>query len=259
MKLYKIHALMYKDFHMMFNSKFRLTEIFYFPITTVIIWGLFAIYTKSFSAEAGLVVLLVNIFWSFSLLAQSMTNMMINEDVWSGSLKQDILSGISEFEYMAARIISSSITSVVVFILLILIAMPFGISGVIQNAGAVALLGGISLLAAIALAIMVAAFYIYLGREYGFLAWTFLQIFIVLSAPFYPVSVYPDFLQPVVHIMPFTNVFEGTRQLIATGSVASETFAAGAAIAFIYLLVSLPLYHDSFRRGRKTGKIVRME
>ncbi len=259
MKLYKMKALMYRDAHIMFNSKYRLVEIFYFPITTIIIWGLFALYTRTFSAEAGLVVLIVNIFWSFALLAQSMTNMSINEDVWSGSLKQDLLSGISEFEYIGGRIISSSLTSVAVLLILFGIGMAFGIAPVIANTGAILFLSVVALVAAIALAVMVAGLYIYLGKEYGFLAWTFLQIFIVLSAPFFPISVYPDFIQPVVNVMPFTHVFEGTRQLVAGGTLDSYNILMSVILAFIYLAVSLPFYYYSFRRGKKTGSLVRME
>ena len=97
----KIRALVHRDLLIIRRSKWRLVEIFYFPITTIIIWGFFAIHSKSFYFEAGLLVLIVNIFLNFAFVAQSTVNMQMMQDSWSGSLKQLFLSGVSEVEYVA--------------------------------------------------------------------------------------------------------------------------------------------------------------
>ena len=102
MKWHKIAALMYVDFLLIKNSKWRLIEAFYFPLTTVLIYGLFALSVQSHALEAGLIVLVVNIMWAFAQIAQSHVNLAINEDSWSGSLKQIFISGISDFESTAS-------------------------------------------------------------------------------------------------------------------------------------------------------------
>lgn len=257
MKLYKIKALMYRDFNLLLNSKFRIVETFYFPITSIIIWGFFALYAKTFSFGTGIAVLIVNIFWNFSFLTQSVANMMINEDVWSGSLKQDLLSGITEFEYIFARIISSSIISIFVLVLMLGIGLFFGIAPFLSNTIIIGFIIMMSMFTAIALLIMIAGIFIYLGREYSFLAWTFLQIFVVFSAPFFPISVYPDFLQPIVRVMPFTYIFDGIRELVATGVMSITNIILSVTVASVYFLISLPIYYYSFRHGKKTGSLVR--
>jgi len=62
------------------RSKWKVVEFFYFPITTIVIWGLFAMYTKGFAVETGLMVLGINIFWSYSFISQSTINLQMCED-----------------------------------------------------------------------------------------------------------------------------------------------------------------------------------
>ncbi len=258
MRLYKIAALMYADMMTVRNSKWRLAEYFYFPLTTVVIWGLFSLFVQSYAVEAGLIVLAVNVLWSFAYLAQSHTNMQINEDSWSGSLKQIIITGVTDFEYITARILSATIMSLFVLALILAVAVfAFGMTVIAQNMLVFTVLIAATLVVSIALSIFVAASMIALGKEYGFLAWTAMQLFILLSAPFYPISFFPEAVQPVIMVMPYTNVFEATRQMI-TGQLDMQIVSAAVIVAVAYLLVSLPFYRFVFRKARQRGWLVRL-
>src|SRR3989338_333191 len=100
MRLYKIKAIVYSDFLVLKNSKWKLAEYFYIPVTTIIIWALFLASVQNVALQTGLIVLVVNIFWNFALVGQMAVNQEMNEDVWSGSFRQIIATGISEFEYL---------------------------------------------------------------------------------------------------------------------------------------------------------------
>ena len=256
MRLYKITALMYRDFLIMMNAKWRLVEMFYFPITGIIIWGFFAIYSKQFALEAGLLVLMVNVFWNFAQIAQSTVNIQLQEDVWSGSLKQVLLSGITEFEYIGARILSSTVVSLLLAVILTVLASAFGLD-IFGHLGALLILMAITLVGSIALAIFIAAIVVAVGREYGFLAWSALQIFILLSAPFYPIEVFPRVLQYVAVVMPFTALFASAR-LLATGGFSPALALQSLLVVLVSFALSWPVYLLAFRRARRTGKLVKI-
>lgn len=258
MRWYKIRALMFRDSLILLKSKFRLAELIYFPLTTIIIWGLFAVFTRDFSAETGLMVLAVNVFWSFSHLSQLTINIQINQDFWSGSFRQVMASGFTKFEYISARILSSASASVGIMTIMILVAVAFGLGIFIEQIGFTIALSLISLIGSIALSIIVASLIITLGREYAFLAWTVLHGFVLLSAPLYPLEILPKFFQYVAYVMPFTNVFSGVRSLIGTGTIPAEMLLSGLGVAVIYLAVSIPLYHYSYKRSIKNGTLARM-
>lgn len=257
MRWYKIGALIFRDFVIFTRSQWRLIEFFYFPVTTVIIWGFFALFAGEVAREAGLMILLVSVFWSYSYICQSTVNLQMNEDIWSGSLKQVLSSGISEFEYIIARIISSSLISAVVMVLMLFVAHFFGFS-IKGKFVQVLILTCLTLLASISLSVIISAFIVFLGRDYAFLSWTILQLFVLLSAPFYSADLLPLPLKFFALIMPFTDIFAAVREL-ALGRVA-ESFLLQRAVVVIgtYLIFSFPLYSFAFKRARKKGSLVKI-
>src|SRR3989344_8571813 len=145
MKLYKIAALLYYDILVFKNSRWKIVEVVYFPVTTILIWGLFSLFVKDMAVEAGLVVLVVNIFWNFAYIAQSSVNMQMNDDTWSGSLKQILITGITEFEYLTARMIFAIIISIGIMLLMLGISYyVFGLSLIVTNASDILILSALT-------------------------------------------------------------------------------------------------------------------
>ena len=259
MKLHKVLALMYHDALVFSRAKWRIMEMFYFPITTIIIWGLFSVYVKSFALEAGLIVLALNIFWNFAVVAQSNTNMQMMDDSWSGSIKQMFVSGIREAEYLFARVLFTVVISLLLLAILLLISFyVFDFRMIFSRFDITAALALSTLIASVAMSVLIAALIINTGKEYGFLSWTLLQVFVLLSAPFYPVTIFPPLLQLVSRAMPYTATFENARSFVLTGSINSGLLIEGFIISVAYLAVAVPIYFYAFRRARKTGYILRL-
>lgn len=254
MRFYKIKAMVYRDFKIFTRVKYKSVEFFYFPMITILIWGLFSIYAREFWLEAGMIVLVINMFWSFAYLAQSEVNILMMEDIWSGSLKQILVSGLTSFEYYFSRLVSVGIITVVVVSLLLLLA-SFFVS--FPGYGGLVLLIIPAVIASLALSGIIGALIISLGREYGFLAWTSISLLIFLSAPFFPVDYFPGFLQVLAKVMPFTNIFAGARQLMVEGWADKMFIIKSFLVAGIYFLVSWPVYGYAFEKARKSGKLAR--
>ncbi|MBI4018528.1 MAG: ABC transporter permease [Candidatus Aenigmarchaeota archaeon] len=259
MRLYKIRAMLHSDFIVLTNSKWRLIEHLYLPITSLIIWALFSASVKGFAAEAGLIILMVNIFWSFAYISQAAVSQELNEEIWSGSFKQIISTGITEFEYLFARmVLSLAVTTLIAGLMFGITLFFFNVSLIAEKSLLITAFLGATFLASLGMATLVAAAMLTLGREYSFLSWSALQMFILLSAPFYPVSIFPGAVQVIAAAMPYTNVFEGMRTLITSGSVPLHYVTNSWLIAAAYFVLSLPIYRYAFRRARKTGALVRL-
>lgn len=255
-RLYKIKAMLYHDLLILTKTKERFVEFLFFPVTTAIIWGLFANYYRGFSSEAATMLLIINIFWSFIYISQSSANIQINMDVWSRSLIQLLISGLNELEYLVSRLLFSTIASLPVIFLMLWVARFYGL--VIPPLAPFTLLILVSLLASAVLSILVASMFILLGKEYAFLSWTFLQLIVLLSAPFFPVKTYPLIIQKISAVLPYTWVFECLRNLASTGLINLSMVFKALIISSAYLCVVLPFYLYVFRRARKTGALVRL-
>jgi ABC-2 type transport system permease protein len=257
MRFYKIYAMIYRDFLLYKRIRWKIFQFLYFPIVTTLVWGLFSVFARDFALEAGLIVLAVNILWSFASLNQTNINVNMMSDTWTGSFKQIILSGISEYEYIGSRIISSSIVSIVVASMLMWMSYSFfGLAVIYEKLYEVSILILLTLLSSIGLSVLIASMIIIMGRNYDFLSWTASQMFFFLSAPFYPVEIFPEIIQSISHIMPFTYIFIGMRSLATSGTIEPAVLTAAFVVSAVYFLLSLPVYKIIFNRARKTGQIV---
>ena len=105
-KASRVYALITYDFTINFESKWHLVEMFYFPITSLVLWGLFAKYAGGeggFAEEAAYAILIVQIFWSFSSLSQSTITSHMMEDIWSGGIRELLITPLKPHEFLLAR------------------------------------------------------------------------------------------------------------------------------------------------------------
>ncbi len=259
MKLSRIFALILRDFTLMRRSKFMVTEYFYFPLVTTLTWGFFVLAAPEAAVEASLLVFVANIMMSLNTSAQSTVNLTMMDDSWSGSFLGLMLSGISEAEYLVARICSSIIVSLGLTTSLLAIAYGvFGVTFIGTQLPAILLLIGLSLAAAIGFAVVLGGIILALGKEFGFLAWSALVLFILLSAPLFPVETFPAGLKEISAVMPFTGAFEGLRELVATGALGMGNLIHQVIVTAAYLIVGFPVYFGIFRYARRTGRLIRM-
>ena len=254
MDFQKIKALVYRDLLIFRRSKWRITETFYFPITAVLIWGLFALHSKGFHFEAGMVVLIVTVFWNFAHVGQTSVNIQMLQDVWSGSLKQLLLSGISEMDYMVSRLITSGIISVLVLAVLLMIA-HFFLEGFPEPFSAIVTISFLTLVTSLSLGVLLTGVIANLGKTYSFLAWTSLQALVLLSAPFFPREYFPVFLQYVSNVMPFTHIFQAAKDYAAGNPV---IWHYAFIVTLAYAVIVWPIYLYLFRLAKRNGKLVEL-
>jgi len=257
MRLGNITAVMQNDARILKNSKWHAIEMFYFPVFNTLIWGFFSTYSKQYSAQAGLIVLIVNMFWTFTHLAQQEANMLVMEDLWSLSIKHVFTSGVTPFEYLFAKLASSAFIAIIVTSLLIFIANAFGAPLYLHLAQVIAI-SGVALIGSLALATLVSGTVLMLGKEYAFLSWSTLELFVFFSAPFYDPSILPKILQVITTIMPFTAVFAAARALATNTPLTKNILLSGLYTALAYFALTLIYYHFCIKHARKSGKLARI-
>lgn len=261
-KAARIYALITYDFAITWESKWHIVEMFYFPITTLIIWGLFAKYaggTGGFAEEAAISILIVQIFWSFSSLSQSTITSQMMEDVWSGGIRELLITPLKPHEFLVARCFTAVWKSAIILLVLIFGGYYlFGISFFLSDPAFVIALSVLSLVVSIGIGVIIAALIVHLGVGYGFLSWSLLSLFMLLSAPFYPLSVFPEPVLTIAKFMPYTWIFESIRIYVSTGVVDTTLLVNAAALSFSYFAVSFPLFSIVFKKARVKGRLIRL-
>lgn len=256
MKFSRVKALVHRDYLIFFKTKYRWLEFFYFPITSLIIWGSFALWTGEFASFAGKIALVINVFWSYAYVVQSTINLSINEDAWHSEIHHLFVSGIGKWEYLLSKIIFGILISFAnLFLMLTLMHLFFfKISSIILEIISISLA---TAFISVALAIFIAGLFFVLGRDYAWIAWSALQFFILLSFPLFPIETLPPSIQQIPKSMPYGNLFQAVRSLVLNLQW-QKSFISSLQVGIFYLIFGLIIFKFGFDYSRRSGKFAKM-
>lgn len=256
MKLSRIIALTNRDYLVFIRSKYRWLEFFYFPITSIIIWGGFALWTGEFANFAGKIALIINVFWSYAYVVQSTINLSMNEDAWHSEIHHLFVCGIGKWEYLISKIIFSILISLANLFVMLTI-MHFLFLNISSIAIQILSLCFLTAFVSVGLAILIAGLFLILGRDYAWMAWSASQFFILLSFPLLPIEFLPPQLQNLPKVMPYGSLFQAVRNLLLNRKWI-ESFTLSFIAGIFYLILGLVIYKFGFDYSRKSGKFAKM-
>lgn len=229
MRWHVIKALTLRSFKGTFIDKGRVSELVIFPLSFLVIWGLFFASGLVERKLAGQM-LVVNLIWSISGTFQTQANLTLMFDLWSREFANILRQGVRIWEMVTAHLIFSTLIGLLnlfLFVLFIVYAFEGGRDETIMFFT----LFPHYYLSALGLAALFGGFVIYLGRSYGFVAWTGLQLLIMISSPFSPVESLPTWLQTITKMSAFTYIFEYVR------FQRSSDYWAALFLGVVYLIV----------------------
>jgi ABC-2 type transport system permease protein len=88
------------------------------------------------------------------------------------------------------------------------------------------------------------------------LAWSLTFLLLPLCCVYYPVSVLPDWLEPIALALPPTHVFEGLRSLILDGVFDGWAMVTALALNLLYLTAAATTFALLMRSARSSGSLL---
>ena len=255
-----VRAIVLKYATIWIKNVFRISDIFFYPIIDLFIWGLLTIYMMKVShSTPGLINFLIAAIVLFNILLRSQQVITISflDDIWNRNLINLFVAPIRLGEYMTALCLLGTIQCSIVFLLLAVCAYFFYAFNFL-------VLGGYCFLFFINLLIMgwsmgffTSAIILRWGQSAESLAWMMPFFVQPLSAVFYPVNILPTWLQPIALCLPSTHVFEGIREIINTGSMQNTHLFYAFLLNIVYLTASFFTFYYLLQEARKHGSIAK--
>jgi ABC-2 type transport system permease protein len=90
------------------------------------------------------------------------------------------------------------------------------------------------------------------------LAWSLAFLLLPLCCVYYPVTVLPEWLQPVALALPPTHVFEGMRSILLDGLFNPTMLWWGLGLNAIYLVVGYTVFIWFLARARTNGTLLQL-
>lgn len=251
-----VRALVLKYGFVCSRNTFRALDVFFWPLMDLLVWGFVMVYMMKVSnAVPSLVTFLIAavILWNVLYRAQQVVAVSFLDDVWSRNLLNIFAAPIRPVEYVGAAYFMGFAQASIVVILLGALAIPFYGINVFHMGVVFAMLFANLLVMGWSMGLLVTGFILRWGPPAEALAWAVPFLVQPVSAVFYPVSVLPAFLQSVAFCVPASHVFEGMRQMIATGSIDPKHLLWAMGLNAFYLVMSAYAFTFFFEEARRRG------
>ncbi len=261
MKIHRIYAIVLRYLFLFRKSFDRLSDAFYWPTIDLLVWGLTSTYLRSFAPDTSPIILIIVsgiLLWLITWRAQYEISVGLLEDLWNQNLINIFVSPLKFSEWIAAFLItgivkalmSIAFASMVAYLLYNVHIFSYGIY-LIPFFASLMLTGW-------AIGFFVAGLILRFGTRIQTLAWSFVALFSPFAAIYYPVSILPIWAQKIAALIPISYIFEGSREIIATGNMDLNKLIISFVLNIIYIVFSLLFLANSFKKVLNKG-LVRVE
>ena len=261
MKLHRVVAVFVRQMYLYKRSLPRLMEIFYWPLLDLVLWGFISVYLARYQANLPNFVsffLGALILWDILFRSQLGISVSFLEDVWARNFLNLFVSPLKPSEYLVSLMLVSAVKIVMAGSVMSVLAWVFYSFNIFVVG--MSLIPFILNLVALgwAIGIFTTSLILRFGQQAEILAWGIAILFQPVSAVFYPVAVLPPVLRMFARYVPSSYVFEGMREVIATGRLPVGKLLWATGLNAVYLVVVIAIFYGIFRAVKKKGLLARI-
>ncbi|HYL59942.1 MAG TPA: ABC transporter permease [Candidatus Acidoferrales bacterium] len=262
MKFHRIAAVIERHAYEARRNVDRLTDLLYWPVLDIIVWGFFTIYlARGNRLQPGVVSFLLGaaILWGMFFAFQRDMAVGFLDELWSRNLINLFSTPLTVWEYMTGLIMVNVIKVALGMTAASLIAWAaysFDIFPLLPR-----FLPFIANLVvfALALGIIITGFIFRFTTKIQALAWSFAALLQPVSCVFYPMSALPPWLRAIAWMLPTAHSFEGMRAILAGQGFSAVHFWWGVGLNVVYFMMAVGGFLWIFEKARNRGLLVKQD
>lgn len=257
MSMQRILGVFFRYFYVMKNGLMHLSDLFYWPLVDILVWGLTSLWINSqevhITMNLPLILMTALIFWQVSWRGSVDISISLLQELWQRNLVNLFSTPLRFSEWIAGILLISlcklllSIAFGALMVYLLYALNVFTIGWAFLPFAASLLIFGwtIGFIASSAI--------VYWGHSVEMFAWMIGGLFAPFSAVFYPVSVLPVWAQVISWSLPTTYIFEGMRAILNTGTFPLNYFFMSLGLNILFLTGAVYLFKTMFEKSRQKG------
>lgn len=251
--LKRMFAQTYKSIRSLHRNTFRLADIIIWPMLYLFPLTFFVTYLGTDRSFLDLIIIGMMGWRVVYFVNQEMLSSFI-EEFWSKSLPNLLISPVSRLEFAAGAAVTGLAKAIfVVLIYLLLTGALYGFH--IADWGTFLL--GLSFLAVVSLSlgffILGFAYYIKVKGDAFNISFIIPDALVLLSGVYFSVeSVYPDFILPLIRLLPSTHAFDLLKSVVGFGEADVGMLIITSAA---WLIISYAFNSFMYEKARQAGKL----
>ncbi len=255
----RVGAMVLRHLYLLRGSWVRVTELAYWPIVQMIVWGFitqFFMTNSNWVARATGVLLAAALLWDVLFRSQLGVSMSFLEELWSRNLGNLFVSPLKPYEFGISLLVMSVIRTLMGMVPAAVLAIPLYHYSVFSLG--LPLIAFFSCLMAMgwAIGLAVSGLVLRYGMGAESLAWVTIFAFSPVSGVYYPISVLPFWLQWVAWATPSAYVFEGMRAVMFENAFRWDLLAGGLVVGLVYMGIGIWCFLLGFAHARRAGKLL---
>lgn len=254
----RIRGIVLRHLIYLTRSLNRLTDVFWWPMVSLLVWGLFTLYARERLPSITLWLLGALVLWIIVQRSQNEISVSLMDEVWSENLLNIFATPIKFSEFLVGILILSAIKLAVSTTMLIVTAYLLYQYNIFSLGFYLVPFFSVLLIFGWTLGIFINCLILRFGRDSEALAWTAIVAVQPFSCVFYPLSILPPFIQNVAVLLPSTYIFEGLRTIVYTGYLPFFNLIMAIGLSLIYFVISLFLFRRTLIRSRELGLLTRL-
>jgi ABC-2 type transport system permease protein len=257
----RISALLLRHLYLMRTSWPRILEMIYWPTVQMVLWGFITLYLKDNSshiAQASGILLSGVLLWDVLFRGQLGIALVFMEEMWSRNLGHLFVSPLRPYELVTSLVLMSLIRTLIGVGGAAVIAIPLFDYNVFDIGLPLISFFFNLIIMGWAIGLLVAGIVLRYGLGAESVAWIAVFAIQPISAIYYPVSVLPEWLQPLAWAMPSSYVFEGMRELLFQHTFNTTLLWQAIALNLLYIIGGIAAFLAFFRAARQRGLLLQV-
>ncbi|HYJ59633.1 MAG TPA: ABC transporter permease [Methyloceanibacter sp.] len=254
-------ALVKRYVYLLRSSGVRIIELIYWPFLQMLTWGFLQKYladTTSTLAQGAGVLIGAVLLWDILFRSKIGFSTTFIEEMWSRNLGNLLISPLRPLELIAALSAWSIIRLAVGMIPVAFAAYLFFGFNLLGLGLPLVAFFAVLVLTSWSLGLIAAGVILRYGLGAEELAWSLAFLLLPLCCVYYPVSVLPDWLQPVALALPPTHVFEGMRSILLHNIFDVRDLWWAMGLNAIYLVAGYATFRWFLASARVNGTLVQL-
>jgi ABC-2 type transport system permease protein len=257
-------ALVTRQVLLFTRNPVRATELFFWPIVQLLVWGFTTSYLQQVNGEANpdfphFITYLIGgiILWDALFRSQQGVAISFLEDVWTRNLLNIFAAPIHMTEYLAASFTVGFLRVLVTAAVMAVIALLAYSFNLFKFEWALIAFYGNLMMYGWALGMASTSLILRWGHAAESLAWAVPFMIQPFACVFYGIDVLPPFMQAIAVSMPPAHVFEGMREFLATGEINTTRLLIATGLNLLTLAATGFLFSKMLASARDRGLLVK--
>jgi len=257
----RIYGMVLRYWYVIRSSWPRTAELIYWPLVQMLMWGFLQTYlakTTGLAAQAASLFIGGVLLWDILVRTQLGFSVAFLEEIWSRNLGHLMMSPLRPGELVASLAIVSLLKLSVAMVPVAILANVFFGFNVLSLGWAFAGYFASLVPMSWALGLVATGAVLRYGLGAESFAWLVVFALLPLCCVYYPVSILPEWLQPVAWALPPTAVFEGLRALVLEHRFDGQLMLWSLGLNIIYLAAGYLVFSRFLESARRHGTLVQM-